>query len=357
MEAWPTDATMGCHGTSGSEACAAALERTDKSGDGGRCAAVPSGQIRRPPPQQGHPQQGHPLSPVGLTRRPSRTLYHPHASPAVEAVAGTAAAPAASRPHRTKQVQWEERVSCQWFHAGSRAQGERTEVPLGDTARGAMRRSRRQPDKDSTHDSLGGEDCALPKQEGYAPAHKKTRGGTCQFCKIEIGGRVSKPWACCREVSGSVLARAISVVCVSVLLVLQYECLRGADLPGNGAGLLPSSSPAHLRDCSLVLLLLSFALEHFRQEAQGSCCCECAHSGLGFRGFFYRTYGRGLCMHCERRLSKVTARYNNNLCDGFDCCSEGLEHDELIRELERQDLGSKLASPARREPAPPERAA
>ena len=85
------------------------------------------------------------------TRGPSRkTLYQPHAAHLQKAGAPDQPPPIVSpptrrpaAPFRGKQVQWEERVSCLWFHACSCDQRERAEVALVHAVDGPVRRPQR----------------------------------------------------------------------------------------------------------------------------------------------------------------------------------------------------------------------
>ena len=99
------------------------------------------------------------------TRGPSRkTLYQPHAGRLQKAGAPDQPLPTLSSPFRRpaaplrgKQVQWEERVSCLWFHVCSCDQRERAEVALVRAVDGPVRRLRPQRKREEHKERRGAE--------------------------------------------------------------------------------------------------------------------------------------------------------------------------------------------------------
>jgi hypothetical protein len=183
---------------------------------------------------------------------------------------------------------------------------------------------------------------------GVRPTHGPRLGTPrmfCQFCCMQVGADRADAWACSRDVGGSILARAMAFVCSLVIVIMVM-----AEFMGTPEALV---SYKGMRDCSLALLLISFACDQVVKEAQSSCCCECAHSGLGFVGIFYRACRAGMCTSCQRRQTEWTFKLlradspeQDKSVDSGNNCSEELEIDEFSLELDRSDLGGTSLKPS-----------
>lgn len=189
----------------------------------------------------------------------------------------------------------------------------------------------------------------------------------CQFCGMQVGADRSNSWACSRDVGGPILAQAMAVVSVLLIVVMVMSEFMGT--PEAFVSCMGHFCPsnAEMRDWSVVMLFICFLCHHAVKEARSSCCCQCAHSGLGFVDFLYCACRRGMCTSCQRRQTEWTTRSNLWCADSpegkkpFNSgnnCSEESEIDELDLELDRSGLVLSLRSPVdkmRRKSLSPER--
>ena len=103
----------------------------------------------------------------------------------------------------------------------------------------------------------------------HGPRRRKPRM-YCQFCSMKVGADGADAWACSRDVRGSILARSIAIVCLLVIMIgCTHELGHDHEALVSSLGHLRMST-AEMRDCSLALLLISFACDHVVKEAQSS---------------------------------------------------------------------------------------